>query len=167
MNRIKGIFQSHSVFSWLVDSTLLSYDWETLLFSLLWLCHFLYKASVLPWKRKGHEGLHVFRDQACEQHTWFLTHIFLARIQSHARKVTPKSSCRRHSCSPWPSCLCHSCLLFSFIPSPFLCNLSFLLLQCRTWQCSPSVETLRKLLKIYTICQILWILNYVNLKSVI
>lgn len=66
-----------------------------------------------------------------------------------------------------PSCLCHSCLLFSFIPAPFLCNLSFLLLQCRTWQCSPSVETLRKLLKIYTICQILWILNYVNLKSVI
>lgn len=60
--------------------------------------------------------------------------------------VCPKG--RGHSYGPCLACLCPNCFLSTFTPSACLCNLSFLLLLCRAWQCSQDVEDLRKHLKI-------------------
>ena len=73
---------------------------------------------------------------------------------------------RGHSCGPSLARLCCNCFLSSLTLSPWLCNLSFLLLHCKAWWYSQNVESLGKHLKIHNPVKF-WILKYVNFKSVI
>lgn len=145
----KFISWSYNVCFWLVGGTPPGNDLETQLSFILWLCHFWYKASKLPWMEKGHEGLMMLKDHGT--HHWLtfpwaeFSHMW--ENWDWGPAVCPDE--RGHSCGPWLAHLCLNCFLFFFTAFPFLCNLPFSLLQCEVLRYSPRVGNLWKHLKIH------------------